>query len=258
MRLYTGTSGFAYKQWKGHFYPDKIRENDMLPFYAGHFRACEINNTFYRMPAERELLHWHEQVPPDFRFVLKAPQQITHFKRLKGEAREPLAYFGDRVAVLGEQLGPVLIQLPPNLKCDLPRLEAFLDFMPANLKPAFEFRHSSWFDDAVFGLLRAKNACLCIADTEDEQTPHFATVPDWGYLRLRRVAYSEEDLREFVKFVHDQSWQEAFVFFKHEDAATGPRLARILKRSSMRLGNNYLPVARQPQERIVAARCCRI
>ena len=226
MRLYTGTSGYAYKEWKGSFYPEKIRNDDMLPFYADHFKACEINNTFYRMPADKVLLQWKEQVPPDFRFVLKASQQITHFKRLKEEAREPLEFFASRAAVLGEQLGPVLIQLPPNMKCDVERLTAFLDFMPTGLRPAFEFRHSSWFDDQVFELLRSRSACLCVADTEDEQTPHVATVADWGYLRLRRVEYSEDDLQKFVEFVRDQSWQEAFVFFKHEDAGTGPRLAK--------------------------------
>jgi uncharacterized protein YecE (DUF72 family) len=226
VKLYVGTSGFAYKEWKGHFYPDKIRVEDMLPFYAGRYKACEINNTFYRMPAEKTLLQWRIRVPQDFRFVLKAPQQITHFKRLKGEAREPLAYFAERAAALGEQLGPVLIQVPPNLKRDLPRLEAFLDFMPSSLRPAFEFRHSSWFDDTVFQLLRRKKACLCVADTEDTQTPRVATLQEWGYLRLRRVEYSEDDLHSFGRFVHDQPWQEVFVFFKHEDAATAPRLAR--------------------------------
>lgn len=226
MELYTGTSGFAYKEWKGSFYPEKIKNDDMLPFYAEHFKACEINNTFYRMPAEQTLVQWAGQVPAGFRFVLKASQQITHFKRLKEEAREPLEYFAQKAAVLGEQLGPILFQLPPNMKCDIPRLEAFLDFMPATLKPAFEFRHASWFDDAVFDVLRSKNACLCVADTDDEQTPRVATLSDWGYLRLRRVEYQESDLESFAQWVHDQSWKEVFVFFKHEDAGTGPRLAK--------------------------------
>ncbi|HUP90268.1 MAG TPA: DUF72 domain-containing protein [Longimicrobiales bacterium] len=226
MELYTGTSGFAYKEWKGSFYPEKIKNADMLPFYASHFKACEINNTFYRMPAEKTLLEWREQVPPEFRFILKASQQITHFKRLKEEAREPLQYFAEKAGVLGEQLGPVLIQLPPNMKCDVGRLEAFLDFMPVNLKPAFEFRHASWFDDVVFDVLRAKQACLCVADTDDESTPRVATVSDWGYLRLRRVEYASEDLASYAAWVREQSWKEVFVFFKHEDAGTGPRLAK--------------------------------
>jgi uncharacterized protein YecE (DUF72 family) len=226
MRLYTGTSGYAYKEWMGSFYPHKIKNDDMLPFYADHFKACEINNTFYRMPADNVLEQWKSQVRPDFRFVLKASQQITHFKRLKEESREPLEYFASRALLLGEQLGPVLIQLPPNMKCDVARLTAFLDFMPAGLRPAFEFRHASWFDDDVFELLRSKGACLCVADTDDEQTPHVATVPSWGYLRLRRVQYSTEDLVQFVQFAKDQSWEEVYVFFKHEDAGTGPRLAK--------------------------------
>jgi uncharacterized protein YecE (DUF72 family) len=178
------------------------------------------------MPAEKTLLQWTQQVPADFQFVLKAPQRITHFTRLKPESREPLEYFLKNAHVLGTQLGPILFQLPPNLKQDLPRLSAFLDYLPADVRAAFEFRHPSWFDDAVFDVLRAKRAALCIADTEEEQTPHVATTSDWGYLRLRRVAYGPGDLEGFVKWVHAQSWQQAFVFFKHEDAGTGPRLAR--------------------------------
>lgn len=226
MELYTGTSGFAYKEWKGTFYPEDLKNDQMLPFYATHFRACEINNTFYRMPAEKTLLQWREQVSPEFRFVLKAPQRITHFTRLKEESREHVEYFATVARTLGPQLGPTLFQLPPNMKADLPRLEAFLEFLPADLRAAFEFRHASWFDDAVFDVLRAHSVALCIADTEDEQTPRVATTSDCGYLRLRRVAYTRADLESFAQWAHAQSWREAYVFFKHEDAGTGPRLAK--------------------------------
>lgn len=226
MELFTGTSGYAYKEWKGAFYPEKIRNDEMLPYYAARFRACEINNSFYRVPAEKTLLQWREQVPPEFRFVLKAPQRITHFTRLKEESRETLEYFLKIARSLGEQLGPILFQLPPNMKCDVARLQNFLGYLPADVRAAFEFRHASWFDDSVFAALRAAGAALCIADTEEEQTPHVATTDAWGYLRLRRVAYSPDDLAEFLAWTRQQSWQQAFVFFKHEDAATGPRLAR--------------------------------
>jgi uncharacterized protein YecE (DUF72 family) len=225
MNLFTGTSGFAYKEWKGAFYPEKIRSDDMLSFYASHFRAVEINNSFYRMPAERTLQQWTAEVPPEFRFVLKAPQRITHFTRLKEESKDPLEYFLKTASTMGDQLGPLLFQLPPNMKQDLPRLQTFLSWLPAGVRAAFEFRHSSWFDDAVFDALRAVNASLCVADTEEEQTPCVATA-DWGYCRLRRVQYSDADVADWAAWVKRQAWSDAFVFFKHEDAATGPRLAK--------------------------------
>lgn len=226
MNLFTGTSGFAYKEWKGSFYPEDLKADQMLPYYAQHFRACEINNSFYRMPAEKTLLQWAELVPAGFRFILKAPQKITHFTRLKEESRQPLEFFLKVAHTLGAQLGPILFQLPPNMKADVPRLEAFLEFLPDNTKAAFEFRHASWFDDAVYEALRAKGAALCIADTEDEKTPRIATTSDWGYLRLRRVEYVPGDLEDFARWTRQQSWQDAYVFFKHEDAGTGPRLAK--------------------------------
>ena len=226
MQLFTGTSGFAYKEWKGAFYPEALRNEDMLSYYASHFRSVEINNSFYRMPAEKTLMQWTEQVPPEFRFVLKAPQRITHFTRLKEESKDPLEYFLKTAQTMGNQLGPLLFQLPPNMKLDLPRLQNFLSWLPPEIRAAFEFRHNSWFDDGVCDALRAVNASLCIADTEDEQTPRIATAGDWGYLRLRRVEYSRADVAEWAVWTRAQAWAEAFVFFKHEDAGTGPRLAK--------------------------------
>ena len=225
MTLYTGTSGFAYKEWKGAFYPEDMRNDDMLSYYASQFRSCEINNTFYRMPAEKTLRQWTEQVPPEFRFVLKAPQRITHFTRLKEESKDPLEYFLKTSSVLGEQRGPLLFQLPPNMKLDLPRLQNFLSWLPEGVRAAFEFRHASWFDDGVFDALRVRNASLCVADTEEEQAPRIATA-DWGYLRLRRVAYTPGDVNEWAAWAKSQPWRDSYVFFKHEDAGTGPRLAK--------------------------------
>ena len=226
MQLFTGTSGFAYKEWKGTFYPEDLRNDDMLSYYATHFRSVEINNSFYRMPAEKTLQQWTKQVPPTFRFVLKAPQRITHFTRLKDESRDPLEFFLRNARVMGDQLGPILFQLPPNMKVDVPRLTNFLSWLPVDVRAAFEFRHASWFDDAVYDALRASRASLCIADTEDEQTPRVSTVADWGYVRLRRVAYTEADIAEWAAWTSAQSWNDAYVFFKHEDAGTGPRLAK--------------------------------
>lgn len=226
MKLFTGTSGYAYKEWKGSFYPEDIKAAAMLPYYAAHFRACEINNSFYRMPAEKTLLSWAAQVPADFRFVLKASQKITHFTRLKEEAKQPLEYFVTTARSLGARLGPILFQLPPNMKRDVARLAAFLDYLPTDVRTAFEFRHASWFDDAVYDVLRSHHAALCIADTEEEQTPRVATTSDWGYLRLRRVEYGPGELESFAVWLGEQSWRESYVFFKHEDAGTGPRLAK--------------------------------
>jgi uncharacterized protein YecE (DUF72 family) len=225
MQLFTGTSGFAYKEWKGAFYPEDLRNDDMLSYYASQFRSVEINNSFYRMPAEKTLRQWTEQVPREFRFVLKAPQRITHFTRLKEESKDPLEFLLRTAHVMGDQLGPILFQLPPNFKLDLPRLQTFLSWLPGDVRAAFEFRHASWFDDGVFAALRSVNASLCVADTEEEQTPRVATA-DWGYVRLRRVAYTDADIADWAAWTRAQSWSDAYVFFKHEDAGTGPRLAK--------------------------------
>jgi uncharacterized protein YecE (DUF72 family) len=223
MRVRAGTSGFSYKEWKGSFYPEDLPASRMLAFYAERLTAVEINNTFYRMPKPALLEGWSAEVSPEFRFVLKASQRITHFKRLK-EAGDEVAYFFRVAATLGERLGPALFQLPPNLKKDLPRLEAFLETLPAGARAAFEFRHASWFEDDVFAALRSRGAALCLAEDEELATPVVATA-DWGYLRLRRQDYKDADVSAWAARVREQAWSEAYVFFKHEDAGSGPRLA---------------------------------
>jgi uncharacterized protein YecE (DUF72 family) len=228
MRVLAGTSGFSYKEWKGSFYPEDLPAADMLRFYSERLPAVEINNTFYRMPKPALLEGWAAQVPEGFRFVLKASRRITHHKRLK-EAGEEVAYFFRVAEALGDRLGPALFQLPPNLKKDLPRLEAFLALRPAGSRAAFEFRHASWFDDDVFGALRARGAALCIAEDEELATPLESTC-GWGYLRLRRQDYGEDDVAAWAEKIRGRSWSEAYVFFKHEEAGAGPRLAtRILE-----------------------------
>jgi uncharacterized protein YecE (DUF72 family) len=224
MNLYVGTSGYSYKEWKGSFYPEKIPAKEMLHYYGERLSTVEINATFYRMPQASMLANWKEQVPPTFRFALKAPQRITHIKRLK-ETDEETKYFFETAAVLADQLGVVLFQLPPNMKKDLPRLEIFLAQLPSATRAAFEFRHPTWFDDDVLDLLRNQNRALCVSDTDDMPTTHIDKTADWGYLRLRRVQYSEENLTEWLGRIRNQNWQETFLFFKHEDAGTGPKLA---------------------------------
>jgi uncharacterized protein YecE (DUF72 family) len=224
MNLHVGTSGYSYKEWKGSFYPEKIPAKDMLRYYAERLSTVEINATFYRMPQPSMLENWKEQVPHTFRFSLKASQRITHFKRLK-ETEQETKYFLETAAVLGDQLGVVLVQLPPNMKKDLPRLETFLTQLPATPQTAFEFRHPSWFDDDVLELLRSQNRALVVSDTDDMPTTHIDKTADWGYLRLRRVNYTEENLAEWRERIRAQDWKETFVFFKHEDEGTGPKLA---------------------------------
>ena len=222
--LYVGTSGYSYKEWKGSFYPEKLAAKDMLPYYAERLKAVELNNTFYRLPQRSMVESWRDQVPENFRFSVKASQRITHFKRLK-EAEEPTKLMFDTVAALEARLGVVLFQLPPNMKKDVDRLEAFLALLPAGVRSTFEFRHPTWFDDDVLELLKRHNHALCISDTDDLPTNHIDKTADWGYLRLRRVNYSREDLTAWVERIKLQKWKSIFVFFKHEDEGTGPKLA---------------------------------
>jgi uncharacterized protein YecE (DUF72 family) len=224
MNLYVGTSGYSYKEWKGSFYPEKLPAKEMLSYYASRLPAVEINNTFYRLPQKSMLENWKEQVPENFRFSVKASQRITHFKRLKDVAEET-RYLIEAVSVLEDRLGVMLFQLPPNMKKDFPRLEIFVNLLPAGTRAAFEFRHPTWFDDDVLELLRSKNQALCISDTDDLPASRIDKTADWGYLRLRRVEYSTTNLAEWLGRVRDQNWNEAFVFFKHEDEGTGPKLA---------------------------------
>jgi uncharacterized protein YecE (DUF72 family) len=228
MRLRTGTSGFAYAEWKGSFYPDKLPAARMLAYYAQHFDTVEINNTFYRMPAESQLQQWSDQVPEGFSFVLKAAQRITHQKRLK-EVGEEWGYFSRTASVLGERLGPILVQLPPNLKKDAERLDTFLSLVPETQRVAVEFRHPSWLDDQVYAVLRRNGAALCCAHGELEQTAPVLATTTWGYARLRNIEYSEAELKEWAERLAAQPWSEVYVFFKHEDAGTGPRLTASFK-----------------------------
>jgi uncharacterized protein YecE (DUF72 family) len=223
-RLFVGTSGYSYKEWKGSFYPEKLAAKDMLPYYAGRLKAVELNNTFYRMPQRSMVESWKAQVPADFRFSVKASQRITHFKRLK-EVGDETKYMLDTVSALEDRLGVVLFQLPPNMKKDIERLEALLKILPTDIKATFEFRHPTWFDDDVLELLRLQNRALCISDTDELPASHIDRTADWGYLRLRRVAYSKEDLDAWIQRIKDQKWETVFVFFKHEDEGTGPKLA---------------------------------
>jgi len=222
--LYVGTSGYSYKEWKGSFYPEKLPAKDMLPYYAERLQAVELNNTFYRMPQPSMVESWKHQVPESFRFSVKASQRITHFKRLN-EVSEETRLMVDTVSALEDRLGVILFQLPPNMKKDLLRLESFLVQLPAEVPATFEFRHPTWFDDEVLALLGKHNRALCVSDTDDLPVNQIDKTADWGYLRLRRVNYDEADLKHWIKKIKAQKWKNTFVFFKHEDEGTGPKLA---------------------------------
>jgi uncharacterized protein YecE (DUF72 family) len=225
MKLHVGTSGYGYKEWKGIFYPEKISPREMLPFYGERFNAVEINYTYYHMPTERLLASWSEQVPDDFVFVLKAPQVITHIKRLK-EVGEETDYYFRTVALLGEKLGAVLFQFPAFFRANLPRLEEFLALLPATVRCAFEFRSPTWLEAGVAEILRNRGYSLCTADTDENPAQEIIGTATWGYLRLRRPGYTDADLAQWRERIHAQGWERAFVFFKHEDEARGPDLAR--------------------------------
>jgi uncharacterized protein YecE (DUF72 family) len=224
VKVRAGTSGYSYKEWKGSFYPSDLAAAKMLAFYAQKFSTVEINNTFYRMPSEKVLLEWSAQVPDDFMFVLKASRRITEYKRLKNTEDE-VGYLLRTASVLEKKLGPLLFQLPPNCKKDVPTLAAFLRSLPPGARAAFEFRHQSWFDEEVFAVLRERDAALCLAEAENDLNIPFVATASHGYLRLRRPDYDDAALGDWAKRVLDQPWKEAFVFFKHEDGSKGPQFA---------------------------------
>jgi len=239
MRLSVGTSGFSYAEWKGPFYPADLAASGMLAYYAERLPAVEINNTFYRLPRRSVLEGWATQVPERFRFSIKASQRITHLKRLK-EVGDETRYLLDVAQALSDRLGVVLFQLPPNLKLDLDRFERFLELLPEGSRAAFEFRHPSWADPRVLDRLRARACAWVVTEQEDGTTPDFLVTAPWTYLRLRRPTYTREELSAWATRVLTRDLAEAFVFFKHEDAGAGPKLAaeflELAERASRRRG----------------------
>jgi uncharacterized protein YecE (DUF72 family) len=221
-----GTSGYSYNEWKGNFYPEDIKPKDMLPYYSKHFSTVEINNTFYRIPKKEVFENWKEQVPAKFRFILKAPQIITHIKRLKTDVKDTVDYFAKVSSALDEKRGVVLFQMPPSFKLNIDRLKDFIEIIPEELKCAFEFRHEEWFNENVYDLLRKRNFALCLSDTDEEPVKELINTADWSYLRLRRLEYKKKDLSEWMKKIKSQNWKETFIFFKHEDEGKGPEFAK--------------------------------
>ena len=221
MKIHVGTSGFAHKEWKGKFYPEKISPKELLRFYAERLGTVEINNTFYHMPQESVLASWAGQVPDDFVFALKAPQVITHMKQMRNVFEETERLFRS-LAILDRKLGPVLFQFPKSFRADRQALEDFLPLIPGETTCAFDFRSPSWLDDEILDLLRKKGCSWCIEDTDETPVSEVISTAAWGYLRLRRSDYTDAALSQWVEKIRSQKWDRAFVFFKHED---GPELA---------------------------------
>lgn len=225
MDLRCGTSGFSFKEWKGPFYPKKLPAKQMLGFYSERLPTVEINNTFYRMPRKETLESWVEQVPETFRFAIKAPRRISHAKRLDDSAEEARFLF-EALAVLGDRLGAVLVQLPPHARANIAALESFLAAVPAHIPVAFEFRHGSWNDEAVHAALARHGAARVTADNDGNVPPELPRTASWTYLRLRAPDYTDDDLRAWKD--RCARFDRAFVYFKHEDAAAGPAFAERL------------------------------
>jgi uncharacterized protein YecE (DUF72 family) len=203
-KLWAGASGYAFKEWKGSFYPEKIQPEAMLAWYAERLPTVEINNTFYQMPKAEVLARWAEATPETFRFAIKASKRITHIARLAADAAaDPVAYLYKNLAVLGAKRGPVLFQLPPFLKKDAARLQ------------------DSWFDDDIYALLKTAGASLCVSEREDSTPPPLVETASWGYVRLRLESYSDADLAAWAERLAATQWQEVHAYFMHEPTAPG-------------------------------------
>jgi uncharacterized protein YecE (DUF72 family) len=228
-RLWAGASGYAFKEWKGNFYPEKIKPEDMLGWYAEHLPTVEINNTFYQMPKAAVLENWSHTTPETFRFAIKAPRRITHMARLKADsAADSVAYLYKTLESLGAKRGPVLFQLPPMMKKDLPRLSEFLSLLPEGHRAAFEFRNESWFDDEVYAELKGAGAALCLSEREDNAPPPLVETAPWGYVRLRLENYADADLQRWAGKLMATGWKEIHAYFMHEP--TAPAYAQALMR----------------------------
>jgi len=221
-RLWAGASGYSFKEWKGTFYPETMKPDGMLAWYSERLPTVEINNTFYQMPKAAVLESWAAATPADFRFAIKASRRISHDARLKAdEAADSIDYLYRMLESLGAKRGPVLFQLPPFLKKDVPRLREFLAVLPPDHRAAFEFRHESWFDDPVYSALQEAGVALCLSEREDDAPPPLVETAPWGYVRLRLEEYSDHDLAQWAERLRATSWSDAYVYFMHEPTAPG-------------------------------------
>ena len=223
MKVLAGTSGYAFKEWKGSFYPEDLSDKKFLEYYASRFPTVEINNTFYRMPRENVILDWASKVPDSFSFSIKASQRITHYGRLRPDAYQHVDYLVKTTQALGARLGPILFQLPPNLKKDVQLLHGFLEALPARQRYAVEFRHESWFDDdAALHALRDHDVAAVAIEQEDFTSPVVATA-SWCYLRLHKLDYDQPALDAWAARLKSLGCGESYVYFKHDEGVgSGP------------------------------------
>src|SRR5687768_4678000 len=221
-KLLAGASGYSFKEWKGTFYPETMKPQGMLAFYSERLPTVEINNTFYQMPKAAVLENWARSTPEAFRFAIKASRRITHMSRLKADsAADSVRFLYEQLKTLGPKRGPVLYQLPPFLKKDLPRLAEFVAPLPARNAPAFELRNGSWFADDVYDVLPRAGGSLCFSEREDNAPPPLVETAPWGYVRLRLEAYSEADLQQWAARLAATGWREIYAYFMHEPTAPG-------------------------------------
>lgn len=227
MRLLAGASGYSFKEWKGTFYPAGLKAEAMLGWYSARLPTVEINNTFYRMPRGEVLENWRRTTPPGFHFAIKASRRITHFAQLKPDAAaDSVGFLYRTLEALGEKRGPVLFQLPPSLKKDLPRLADFLALLPDGHRAAFEFRNDTWLVDEVYDALRAAGAALCLSEREDSAVPPLVETAAWGYVRLRLESYSQGALAAWAERLLGTRWRAIYAYFMHEP--TAPEYAQTL------------------------------
>jgi uncharacterized protein YecE (DUF72 family) len=226
--IWVGTSGYNYPEWKGSFYPADLAAAKMLPYYAARFPTVEINYTFYRMPNEKLVGGWAAQTPSPYKLTLKAPRRITHDNRLK-QVGDLVGVFCQAAGTLGDKLGALLFQLPPNLKKDVALFDAFLAELPPKACAAFEFRHQSWLDEEIFGRLATRNLALCVADSEKLSAPVRITA-DYAYFRLRDEGYQPDDIKRWADTIARDTphCRDVYVYFKHEEQGKGPEFARLL------------------------------
>jgi uncharacterized protein YecE (DUF72 family) len=223
--LHVGTSGFSYDEWRPAFYPDDLSKDDMLSFYAERLSAVELNNTFYRMPNAKMTAKWRAQVPPDFRFAVKASQKLTWTQKLK-DCGELLQLLFTVLEPMGSSLGCVFYQVPKWVRKDTGLLREFLQQQKAGVPVAFEFAHASWGEPDALAVLREFGTALVASDKDDAPPPVLLDTASWVYLRLRRAAYSDDDLKRWHDTIRLHATTGGFVFFKHEDSCAGPALGK--------------------------------
>jgi uncharacterized protein YecE (DUF72 family) len=234
MKVYIGTSGFSYKDWRNNFYPSTLKADHYLEYYSSHFPTVEINSSFYTIPKVSTINKWREETPEDFCFAIKASRFITHLKKLKN-TQELIDNFLNIISILDSKLGPILFQLPPKMKVNLSVFQRFLSILPANYKYVFEFRHSSWYVEQVYQILKEYNYALCIHDHLDAPSPLIITA-DYCYLRMHGpdghylTEYRHNELVKIANFINETKRQnDIYCYFNNDTKAFAINNAKTLR-----------------------------